>query len=704
MAFKIRLRNDTYQNWIEKNPILSKGEVAIELQEDDSRVKLKVGNGVSTYIELPYFNDPISYESLSNKPKLNGFELNGDKPLADYGIQPLGSYLTLETALEHLELKADKSNTYTKSEVDAFFDALIKLPEIGSNTNKFLKLDSNGKLYWSELSENIYTKEELDEALGNKVDKIDGYSLISDADKTKLSGLENFDPTPLIDEDKALWEDVKKKAYTSDIEYNYYNKSEIDTTLDGYAKREDVAGKANASELSSHITNLFNPHNVTKAQVGLGNVDNTSDMDKPVSNATQEALDNKQDSMTIGFGLSLVDGVLKNINPNVNPDWNAVDGDAYIINKPELSKVALSNNYNDLDNKPIIPTPYELPIASNEMLGGIMVSEDFNIDEEGYLKANYPEAFLNYNALQNKPSIWGIDEDGNEQLYEFTQGMTKADLDIAGRDETQSALNLKADKTYSYSKAEIDNKIDAIQAGMVDWGSIGGNPMDNPTLRSTLNNKANVDDLVATNQTVENLSQSLSTSVSSLEDEDTNIWNAVNTKANKADVDTAITNVNNAITTLDNNAVHKTGNEDINGTKTFNVLGTQLYIKASNLDSTTTPSSYTETSLDVKDKNDIRVGDFGVAQLADGTIRTYLCASRKVNDVQKYVTMDVCIKPDGTSYTYAPTPSENSNTTEIANTAWVRTNVNTTVNDKFQMVTSLPSNPDAETFYFIPEG
>ena len=36
-----------------------------------------------------------------------------------------------------------------------------------------------------------------------------------------------------------------------------------------------------------------NPHNVTKTDVGLGNVDNTSDLNKPISTATQTALDTK---------------------------------------------------------------------------------------------------------------------------------------------------------------------------------------------------------------------------------------------------------------------------------------------------------------------------------------------------------------------------------------------------------------------------
>lgn len=54
--------------------------------------------------------------------------------------------------------------------------------------------------------------------------------------------------------------------------------------------------KASASDLTSHTSNTSNPHSVTKSQVGLGNVDNTSDADKPVSTAQQTALNIKADS------------------------------------------------------------------------------------------------------------------------------------------------------------------------------------------------------------------------------------------------------------------------------------------------------------------------------------------------------------------------------------------------------------------------
>jgi hypothetical protein len=48
---------------------------------------------------------------------------------------------------------------------------------------------------------------------------------------------------------------------------------------------------------------------------------------------------------------------------------------------------------------------------------------------------------------------------------------------------------------------------------------------------------------------------------------------------------------------------------------------------------------------------------------------------------------------------YVPTPSTTNNSTQIATTAFV----NNFVNNKFKPVDSLPSTPDSNTFYFIPE-
>ena len=45
------------------------------------------------------------------------------------------------------------------------------------------------------------------------------------------------------------------------------------------------------ADIDNHIADTNNPHSVNATQVGLGNVDNTSDLDKPISTATQTAID-----------------------------------------------------------------------------------------------------------------------------------------------------------------------------------------------------------------------------------------------------------------------------------------------------------------------------------------------------------------------------------------------------------------------------
>ena len=82
-----------------------------------------------------------------------------------------------------------------------------------------------------------------------------------------------------------------------------------------------------------------------KSYMGLGNVDNTSDLSKPISTAQQAALDNKVDKVT-NKGLSTNDyttteknklaGIASNAEVNVQSDWNATSGDALILNKPTI--------------------------------------------------------------------------------------------------------------------------------------------------------------------------------------------------------------------------------------------------------------------------------------------------------------------------------------------------------------------------------
>ena len=105
----------------------------------------------------------------------------------------------------------------------------------------------------------------------------------------------------------------------------------------------DAISGGTGVDLQNHLVDYTNPHQVTKVQVGLGNVDNTSDVDKPVSTAQQTALDLKVDKI-LGKGLStndLTDNLLTSIN-------GAITSSSYIVYTGD-GKSFLSNNGTYID-------------------------------------------------------------------------------------------------------------------------------------------------------------------------------------------------------------------------------------------------------------------------------------------------------------------------------------------------------------------
>lgn len=144
---------------------------------------------------------------------------------------------------------------------------------------------------------------------------------------------------------------------------------------------------ATKTSLSTHTSNTNNPHSVTKSQIGLGNVDNTSDADKPISTLTQTALNGKQATL-VGSGTGQNIKTINNTSllgsgniavattaqggkadTAVQPGDNVstLTNDAGYITKSvndltnytlssSLKTVATSGSYNDLTNRPTIPT------------------------------------------------------------------------------------------------------------------------------------------------------------------------------------------------------------------------------------------------------------------------------------------------------------------------------------------------------------
>ena len=64
------------------------------------------------------------------------------------------------------------------------------------------------------------------------------------------------------------------------------------------APLQGVKGSAESSYRTGNVS-------VSKADIGLGNVDNTSDLNKPISTAVQTALDGKQGTLTAGANITI---------------------------------------------------------------------------------------------------------------------------------------------------------------------------------------------------------------------------------------------------------------------------------------------------------------------------------------------------------------------------------------------------------------
>ena len=148
------------------------------------------------------------------------------------------------------------------------------------------------------------------------------------------------------------------------------------TKLDGLKYQASITSDINAvqTNLETHINNKSNPHKVTKDQVGLGNVDNTSDANKPISTATQTALNGKfsatdgnalkqrvdsipelvatditvdsdNDSVNISLDkTSIVDGTLSGTTININSATASKAGILVPTDKSKIDKIITNGN------------------------------------------------------------------------------------------------------------------------------------------------------------------------------------------------------------------------------------------------------------------------------------------------------------------------------------------------------------------------
>ena len=147
--------------------------------------------------------------------------------------------------------------------------------------------------------------------------------------------------------------------------------------------------RASVEDLTAHINNKTNPHSVTKEQVGLGNVDNTSDVNKPISTATQNALDLKQNitDNTLLTDSKIIPNSINELYTNLKSLQDLM-AQTYLIYKHNSFEITNGKTINfqlrefvDIDDAMIIDENYAYTNSKNTYR---LLSTESNITELGF--------------------------------------------------------------------------------------------------------------------------------------------------------------------------------------------------------------------------------------------------------------------------------------------------------------------------------
>jgi hypothetical protein len=354
MAVNIQLRRGTAAEWTASNPILAEGEIGVET---DTK-KLKVGDGLTVWLSLPYITlTPAAaanlYAPIAN-PTFTGTVAGITKSMVDLGNvdNTTDANKPVSTATQTaLDLKASLSSpTFTGTvaldtgvtlvfegatanafettlaATDPTADRTLTLPdvtgtlatqdyvanEIGSHSSDTTSI--HGIADTADLATKTYADTSVSthssdttsvhgiadtsilvtttgtQTLTNKTlttPTINGPEITATGGTPRIHGIYLPEPHTITFEGSTTDEFETVLTVANPTADRTVTIPDATTTLVGKDTTDTLTNKT----LTSPVINT--PTGITKSDVGLANVDNTTDANKPISTATQTALDLK---------------------------------------------------------------------------------------------------------------------------------------------------------------------------------------------------------------------------------------------------------------------------------------------------------------------------------------------------------------------------------------------------------------------------
>lgn len=262
------------------NSEISDRKEAIKAESDRAKaaeqaLQAKVGSIIITKVTPHDSTTAVSYQlQVNGEAKGVTIDIAKDQSIKD---------------IEVLDMNATLNEDGTIQSGNPVGSTALCISYILSNgTYKLAKLDYSKFLEETEFADGL---EVNDHKVYVKIDPLSENFLSVSSTGVKITGVQNA-INAAVNTEKAA-----REAADIEIKNSITQSGQSSTAaLNAEIQRAKESEATITSNLSRHTSDYENPHHVTKAQVGLDNVDNTSDINKPISTATQNALNLKADA------------------------------------------------------------------------------------------------------------------------------------------------------------------------------------------------------------------------------------------------------------------------------------------------------------------------------------------------------------------------------------------------------------------------
>ena len=322
--------------------------------------------------------DIATNDEIDNALNLAG---SGDLPTGGGGIVPiaLGGTGATTTAGARTNLGVSATTDFAKIAFSGSYNDLTGTPTIPTATSDL----TNNSGYITSSALNGYVKSvngTSPDSNGNvSISVSGGGSVTVDAElsSTSTNAVQN----------KAVYAAVDKKLDKTGIAAYATRDSSGNVIINTYATKTD---------LNSYVKSVNNVKPDSDGNVTISVGGGSSSYTLPTAS-----------SSTLG-GVKIGSGLTINTSGVVSADVTASTLTAY-AKTTDLSAVAKSGSYNDLSNKPTIPSAYTLPNATSSTLGGVKVGSNISVSNGtiSLAKSNVTSALGYTPATTNNASFTG---------------------------------------------------------------------------------------------------------------------------------------------------------------------------------------------------------------------------------------------------------------------------------------------------------